>query len=108
MVTCRRRSVDERCRSPSRDVARMGGGLVTGPRFVRYQADIWAEVSHDGEIVTVVVDTASMAHPIDVLGDDGEPAEGPERADAIEAAQSQEWPSWGCGAHPVADRTQDL
>ncbi len=86
----------------------MGGGLVTGPRFVRYQADIWAEVSHDGEIVTVVVDTASMAHPIDVLGDDGEPAEGPERADAIEAAQSQEWSSWGYGARPVADRTQDL
>lgn len=48
---------------------------MTGPRFVRYRADIWAEVSDDGEIVTVVVDTDSMAHPLDVLGTDGEPVE---------------------------------
>lgn len=74
---------------------------MTGPRFVRYQADIWAEISHDGEIVTVVVDTDSMAHPLDVLGTDGEPVESQERADAIEVAQSQEWPSWDYGRSPV-------
>ncbi len=71
----------------------MGRGLVTGPRFVRYRADIWAEVSDDGTIVTVVVDTDSMAHPLDVLGADGEPVENQERTDAIEAAQAGEWPS---------------
>lgn len=79
---------------------------MTGSKFVRYRADIWAEVTHDGEILSVVVDTDSMAHPIEVLGTDGEPAEGPERADAIQAAQSQEWPSWGYGSRPVTDRRQ--
>lgn len=74
--------------------------------YVRYRADIWAEVARDGEIVTVVVDVDSMADPLDVLNADGEPVEGDDSADAIEAAQSQEWPSWDYGASPVA-RSRD-
>lgn len=75
--------------------------------YVRYRADIWAEVSRDGEIVTVVVDVDSMADPLDVLSADGEPVEGDDRAGAIEAAQSQEWPSWDYGASPVTRRGDD-
>ncbi len=69
--------------------------------YVRYRADIWAEVSRDGEVVTVVVDVNSMADPLDVLSADGEPVDGEARADAIEAAQSQEWPTWDYGPSPV-------
>lgn len=75
--------------------------------YVRYRADIWAEVSRDGEIVTVVVDVDSMADPLDVLSADGEPVGGDARADAIEAAQSQEWPSWDYGASPVTRSGDD-
>ncbi len=75
--------------------------------YVRYRADIWAEVSRDGEIVTVVVDVDSMADPLDVLIADGEPVDGKARAEAVEAAQSQEWPSWDYGASPVTRRGDD-
>jgi hypothetical protein len=85
----------------------LGGGLVTGPRFVRYRADIWAEVSSGGEIETVVVDTDSMAQPLDVVAAGGDLLEGQERADAIAAAQSQEWPSWDYGASPVTRKGAD-
>ena len=85
----------------------MGGGLVTGGRFVRYRADIWAEVSSDGEIATIVVDTDSMAQPLEVVGPGGDALEGQERADAIEAAQSQEWPSWDYGPSPVTPARGD-
>ena len=79
----------------------MGAGLVTAPVFVHYRADIWAEVSDDGEVVTVVVDADSMAYPLAVLGTDGEPIGGQASAAAIEAAQSQEWPSWDYRPSPV-------
>lgn len=35
---------------------------------------------------------------------DGEPVEDQERAHAIEAAQSQEWPSWYYGPSPITAR----
>lgn len=75
--------------------------MVSGPIYVRYQADIWAEVAADGEVVAVVVDTDSTAEPVEVVGADGVRVEGRERAEAIEAAQSYEWPSWDYGPSPV-------
>lgn len=75
--------------------------------YVRYRADIWAEVSRDGEIVTVVVDVDSMVDPLDVLSAEGEPVDGEVRADAIEAAQSQEWPTWDYGPSPVTREADD-
>jgi hypothetical protein len=79
----------------------MGGRVVSDPIYVRYQADIWAEIAADGEVVAVVVDTDSTAEPVEVVGSDGVRVEGPERAEAIEAAQSYEWPSWDYGPSPV-------
>lgn len=75
--------------------------------YVHYRADIWAEVSHDGEIVTVVVDVDSMAVPLGVLSADGAPVESEARADAIEAAQSQEWPTWDYGSSPITSEGGD-
>jgi hypothetical protein len=75
--------------------------------YVRYRADIWAEVSRDGEIVTVVVDVDSMVDPLDVLSADGEPVDRKARADAIEAAQSQEWPTWDYGPSSVTRSGDD-
>lgn len=75
--------------------------MVSGPIYVRYQADIWAEVAADGEVVAVVVDTDSTAEPVDVVDSDGLRVEGRERAEVIEAAQSYEWPSWDYGPSPV-------
>lgn len=70
--------------------------------YVRYQADIWAEVAADGEVIAIVVDSDTMAEPVDAVYADRAPVTGDERAAAIEAAQSALWPSWDYGPSPVA------
>lgn len=75
---------------------------MNDPVYVRYQADIWAEITDDGAVVAVVVDTDSMAAPVEVVRADRVPVAGRDRAAAVEAAQTEEWPSWDYGPSPVA------
>lgn len=75
---------------------------MNDPIYVRYQADIWAEVAADGEVIAVVVDTDSMAEPVEVMRADRVPIVGRDRAEVLEVAQSNEWPSWDYGPSPVA------
>lgn len=75
--------------------------MVNDVIYVRYQADIWAEIGTDGGVVAVVVDTDSMAEPVEVIRADRVPVVGRDRAEAVEAAQTDEWPSWDYGPSPV-------
>ena len=69
--------------------------------FVRYHADIWVEVSADGEVVAVVVDSATMAEPVAVARVDGSPVSGEKRDAVVGAAQAELWPSWDYGPSPI-------
>lgn len=70
--------------------------------FVRYGADIWVEVAADGEIVDVVVDSTGLTQPVEAVRTDLSPVAAEDRAAAIDAAQTGEWPSWDVGPSPVA------
>lgn len=79
----------------------MSAEPVDEPVFVRYQADIWAEVAADGEVVAVIVDSATMAQPVEVVLSDRTAVTDAGRTAAVEAAQSGLWPSWDYGPSPV-------
>lgn len=82
---------------------------MNDPIYVRYQADIWAEVAAEGEVVAVLVDTDSMAAPVEVVRADRVPIVGHYRAEVVEVAQSNEWPSWDYGPSPVPlSKNRDL
>lgn len=80
----------------------MSAGRDDDSVFVRYQADIWVEAAADGEIVDVVVASAGLAQPVEAIRADLSPVSAEDRAAAVDAAQTGEWPSWDVGPVPVA------
>lgn len=70
--------------------------------FVRYRADIWVEVVADGDVVDAVVDSAGLAQPVESIRADLSPVTAEDRAAAVDAAQTGEWPSWDVGPGPMA------
>lgn len=87
-------------------MARVAGWLVSADPaeeavFVRYHADIWVEVSVEGEVVAVVVDSEAMAEPVAVVRADGSSVSVEKGAAAVGVAQAELWPSWDYGPRPV-------
>jgi hypothetical protein len=66
--------------------------------YVRYMYPIYAEVDLDSRaVVRVIVDDEHPSVPVEVLDDSFQPRPGVQTDDALQVAESVDWPSWDLG-----------
>lgn len=72
---------------------------------LKYVADIWVSVDIEAvDMVDVVVDESSMAHPVAAQGGGGEIASADDQQHAERIAGGIEWPSWDYSPDPMRGR----